>query len=178
MRVAEVMTEGIDAIDPSESVQAAATKMAELDVGAVLVGTDAALEGVLTDRDIILRVVVEGRSPGDVTVREVMSPTLYSCKENDSVEAVLAEMRERQIRRMPVLGAEGKPVGVVALSDLARAFSGPEQMQEALRDISEPHRKKTRDEPAEAEETAEAKETAKAKEPGGAAAETAAAQAR
>jgi len=172
MRVAEVMTEGIDAIDPSESVQAAATRMAELDVGAVLVGSDEALEGVLTDRDIILRVVVEGRGPADVTVREVMSPTLYSCQEDDSVEDVLGEMRERQIRRMPVLGAEGKPVGVVTLSDLARAFSGPEQMQEALRDISEPHRKKTRDEPAEAEETAEAEERDEA------ATETAAAEAR
>ena len=158
MRVAEVMTEGIDAIAPSEGVQAAATRMAELDVGAVFVGTPEALEGVLTDRDIILRVVVEGRNPRDVTVGEVMSPALHSCKEDDSVEDVLAQMRERQIRRMPVLDAEGKPVGVVTLSDLARGFSGPEQLQEALRDISEPHRRKTRDEPAETEETGEAKE--------------------
>jgi CBS domain-containing protein len=176
MRVAEVMTEGVDPVDPSETVQAAATRMAEIDVGAVLVGTDEALEGVLTDRDIILRVVVEGRNPAEVTVRDVMSATLYSCSEDDSVEDVLAQMRERQIRRMPVLNAEGKPVGVVALSDLARAFSGPEQIQEALRDISEPHRKKTRDEPAEAEKATE--ESAEAKEAGEAGPETAAAEAR
>lgn len=161
MRVAEVMTQGLDPVEPSASVQAAATQMAELDVGAVFVGSPEALEGVLTDRDIILRVVVEGRRPGEVTVREVMSATLYTCKEDDSVEDVLAEMRERQIRRMPVLDAEGKPVGVVALSDLARAFSGPEQVQEALRDISEPHRKKARDEPAEAAEVEATEDAAK-----------------
>ena len=63
-------------------------------------------------------------------------------------------MRERQIRRMPVLDAEGKPVGVVTLGDLAkRVQRAPRRSHEELREISEPHRRKTRDEPAEAERT-------------------------
>jgi len=141
MRVAEVMSRGVEPVDPAMSVQEAATQMAEFDIGAVLVGTGEALTGVLTDRDIILRVVVEGRNPGDVKVAEVMSEPLFSCNEDDTVEAVLAVMRERQIRRMPVYNASGEPVGVVALSDLAKAVSGgPEQVREALREISEPHR--------------------------------------
>ena len=161
MRVAEVMTRGVDPIAPDASVQEAATKMAELDVGALLVGTDAALEGVITDRDIILRVVVEGRSPAEVPVREAMSASVFSCKEDDSVEAVLTEMRERQIRRMPVYDESGKAVGIVALSDLAKAFSGPEQIQELLREASEPHRRKKR----EAEPTEEVAEAAADAEP-------------
>ena len=145
------MSRGVDPTDPAASVQEAATRMAELDVGAVLVGSEDALTGILTDRDIILRVVVEGRNPAEVTVSEVMSSTLFSCKEDDTVESAIAVMRERQIRRMPVYNGEGLPVGVVALSDLARAVSGPEQLQEAVREISEPHRSSRRPE-AEAEE--------------------------
>ena len=134
------MSRGIDPVDPAATVQEAATQMAELDVGAVFVGSADALEGILTDRDIILRLVVDGRNPADAKVREIMSATLFSCKEDDGVESVVAQMRERQIRRMPVLDAEGKPVGVVTLSDLAKAVSGPEQIEETLREISEPHR--------------------------------------
>jgi len=141
MRVAEVMSRGVEPVDPAMSVREAATQMAEFDIGAVLVGAGETLTGVLTDRDIILRVVVNGKNPGDVKVGEVMSEPLFSCKEDDTVEAVFAIMRERQIRRMPVYNSAGQPVGVVALSDLAKAVSGdPEQVREALRDISEPHR--------------------------------------
>src|SRR5688500_13007732 len=108
MKVAEVMTRGVDPVDPSATVQEAATRMAEIDVGALLVGTAEHLLGVLTDRDILMRVVVEGRSPTEVTVREVMSSRLFSCREDDSAEAAIAEMRERQIRRMPVYDADGQ----------------------------------------------------------------------
>ena len=76
MKVSEVMTRGIDPVAPSASVQEAAVQMAEFDVGAVLVGTAEKLEGVLTDRDIILRVVVDGRNPAEVRVagRDVSQP--------------------------------------------------------------------------------------------------------
>lgn len=140
MKVAEVMSRGVDPIDPTATVQQAARQMAEFDIGAVLIGTEERLEGILTDRDVILRVVVDGRNPAEVIVRDVMSPTLYGCAPDTTVEAAFAEMRERQIRRMPVLDEAGKPLGVVTLSDLSKAISGPEQVQEALREISEPHR--------------------------------------
>jgi signal-transduction protein with cAMP-binding, CBS, and nucleotidyltransferase domain len=134
------MSRGVDPVAPSATVQEAATQMAEFDVGAVFVGDESGLLGVLTDRDIILRVVVEGRHPEDTTVAEVMSRKLFSCKEDDSVESVVAEMRERQIRRMPVYDESGKTVAIVTLSDLAKGFEGPEQLHETIRRISEPHR--------------------------------------
>jgi CBS domain-containing protein len=154
MRVAEVMSRGVDPVDPEATVQEAATQMAELDVGAIFVGLEDAITGILTDRDIILRVVVNGDSPAAVRVSDVMSKTVFACKEDDTVETALAIMRERQIRRMPVLNNEGKPIGVVVLSDLAKAVSGPEQVREAIREISEPHR--SRKAAPETDETAKA----------------------
>ncbi len=134
------MSRGVDPVDPAATVQAAATQMAELDVGAVLIGTPERIEGILTDRDIILRLVVDGRNSAEVAVRDIMSATIFSCREDDSVEAAFAQMRERQIRRMPVLNDEGRPIGIVTLSDLAKAVESREQIQETLREISEPHR--------------------------------------
>ena len=139
-KASDVMNPGVNSVAPDATVQEAATQMAELDVGALFVGSDEALEGVLTDRDIIVRLVVEGRSSADAKVSEIMSAALFSCKADDPVEAVFAEMRERQIRRMPVYDESGSAVGVVALSDLAKAVRSPEQIHETLREISEPHR--------------------------------------
>jgi CBS domain-containing protein len=141
-KVEEVMSRGVDLVLSSSTVQHAAQQMAEHDVGAVLVGSADGLEGILTDRDIILRVVVEGKHPARTSVREVMSPTLFCCKPDDTVEAALAEMRERQIRRMPVQDEAGEFLGVVTLSDLAKAVDSPERIETALREISEPHRRK------------------------------------
>lgn len=146
------MSRGVDPVAPDATVQEAATQMAEFDIGAVFVGGETGLVGVLTDRDIILRVVVEGRHPEEVTVADVMSKTLFSCKQDNSVESVVAEMRERQIRRMPVLDDDGKTVGIVALSDLAKAITGPEQIQETIRAISEPHRSREAPEKKDAED--------------------------
>jgi CBS domain-containing protein len=151
MKVAEVMTRGVDVVDPSETVQNAAIHMAELDIGAVLIGSKTGLQGILTDRDIILRVVVDGRNPAEIAVRDVMSSTLYFCNEDDAVEEIFAQMRERQIRRMPVLDAAGEFTGIVTFGDLAKNVSSPEQLAETLREISEPHRSRraVQDEPAD-----------------------------
>ena len=140
MKVAEVMSRGVDPVDPAATVQTAATQMAELDVGAVLVGTSEKIDGILTDRDIILRLVVDGRNPAEVPVKDVMSSTVFCCRTDDLVQDAFVQMRERQIRRMPVLNEDSRPVGIVTLSDLAKAIDGLEQIQEHLREISEPHR--------------------------------------
>jgi CBS domain-containing protein len=154
-KVEDVMSRGVDLVLSSSTVQHAANQMAERDVGAVLVGSADGLEGILTDRDIILRVVVEGKHPAKTSVREVMSPNLFSCRPDDTVEAALAEMRERQIRRLPVLRESGEFLGVVTLSDLAKAVDSPERIETALREISEPHRRRK---PSEEEPPAAAAE--------------------
>lgn len=140
MKVTEVMTRGIDMLDPSATVQTAATHMAELDVGAVFIGSAESVDGVLTDRDIILRVVVEGLNPKTVAVGKVMSPDIVGCSADDTLEAALAVMRQRQFRRMPVFDESGKAFGVVTLSDVAKHVESPEGIAESLREMLEPHR--------------------------------------
>ena len=114
--------------------------MAELDVGAVLVGSADAIEGILTDRDIIVRVVVEGLHPAEVTVRDVMTAEVIGCQADDAVETAFATMREGQFRRMPVFDEEGKPVGIVTLERPCQACRKPGKVGRTLREISEPHR--------------------------------------
>jgi CBS domain-containing protein len=140
MKVAEVMSRGVDPVPPSSTIREAAIQMAEMDVGAVLVGSPDALEGILTDRDIILRVVVEGKS-SDTPVSEVMSSSLFTCRGDDGVDDAFRQMQERQVRRLPVCDDEGKLVGIVTLADIARRRGDSEQLQLALRDLVEPHRR-------------------------------------
>src|SRR5262245_40857098 len=138
MRIGEVMTRGLEIVSPDATIKEAATRMAKADVGAILVGNVDELQGISTDRDIIIRVVVEGRDPSAVDVSDVMSATLFACSEDDSLEFAVAEMKKRQVRRLPVLDVSGKPVGIVALSDLSRHLGLPDVEQ--LRRIVEPHR--------------------------------------
>jgi CBS domain-containing protein len=112
--------------------------MAAADVGAILVGSQEGLCGILTSRDIIIRLVAEGRDPNAVSVQDVMSSTLFVCSENDSVEQALAEMKQRQVRRLPVVDPTNKPIGIVVLSDLSRHLSSADLEQ--LRRVVEPHR--------------------------------------
>ena len=140
MKVGDVMTRGVEPISPEATIQHAAICMAEQDVGALLVGSQEAVEGIITDRDILLRVVVEGRSPKRVRVRDAMSSTLFTCREDDPVERAFAELSEHQIRRLPVLDGDGRLVGIVTLGDLAKRERDPHGALEALRSISEPHR--------------------------------------
>lgn len=143
MRVADVMSREVELVSPDATVQEAATVMAEYDVGAVLIGEAGRLDGILTDRDIILRAVVDGRDPRVVKARDVMSSTLFVCREDDTLEQAFREMSERQVRRLPVLDADGRLVGIVTLSDLGRLERDPQRVSETLRELAEPHRRKT-----------------------------------
>ena len=108
MKVRDVMQKGIDPIAPEATVTEAALRMAELDRGAIVVGTKDALVGILTDRDIILRVVAVGTNPAEVAVGDVMSSTLFTCRDDETLEQAFREMRERQVRRLPVVDGAGR----------------------------------------------------------------------
>lgn len=136
MKVGELMTRGVEPISPDMSVQDAAVCMAELDVGALLVGSTGAVQGILTDRDILLRVVADGLDPAGVQVREVMSSTLFVCREDDEAEATFQRMAEHQIRRMPVVDDAGVLIGIVTLGDLTGAELHSRPVSEALRSPS------------------------------------------
>lgn len=148
MRVGDVMSRELELVRGDATVQEAATTMAEYDVGAVLIGSGDTLEGILTDRDIILRAVVDGLDVRTLPVREIMSSTVFSCREDDTIEDAFREMSERQVRRLPVLDRNDNLAGIVTLSDLGRLVRDPHQTREALREIAEPHRRPDRtDEP-------------------------------
>jgi CBS domain-containing protein len=118
MLVGDVMTRGVEYVAPTSSVQEAAIAMAEHDIGAVLVGAATALVGILTDRDIIIRAVTAGRDLAATAVQEVMSASLFLVREDDTVEQALERMARHQVRRLPVVDAAGRVVGIVARSDL------------------------------------------------------------
>jgi CBS domain-containing protein len=120
VKIAEIMTRDVQMIRPEDTVQEAARLMSDIDAGALPVGNDAVAGGMVTDRDIIIRAVAEGLDPKVATVREIMSSELLSCRPEDDAAAVDKTMRARQIRRMPVVGTEGRVVGIVALSDIGR----------------------------------------------------------
>jgi CBS domain-containing protein len=150
MRVADVMSREVELVPPDATVREAATSMAEYDVGAVLIGAGESLEGILTDRDIILRAVVDGRNPAELRVRDIMSTTLFTCRDDDTLEQAFRIMSERQVRRLPVLDRDGHLAGIVTLSDLGRLERDPQSVSATLRELAEPHRRKAVAEPEHA----------------------------
>ena len=142
MKVGDLMTREVELLPGDVTVQEAATRMAEYDVGAMMIGHGDRLDGILTERDILLRVVIEGRNPTEVRAEEVMSTTLFTCREDDAAENALAAMTERQVRRLPVVKEDGGVIGIVTLSDLAKsAGNWQEAAVEKLREVAEPHRR-------------------------------------
>jgi len=136
--IADIMTRGVAAVGRDETLQAAARRMREMDVGALPVTDGRALAGMITDRDIAIRGVAEGMVAQEALVADVMTDEVAFCNESDSVEEVMAQMGDAQVRRLPVLGANREIVGIVALADLATRQSAP--TDETLREISAPDR--------------------------------------
>ena len=136
--IADIMTRGVATVGRDETLQAAARRMREMDVGALPVTDGRALAGMITDRDIAIRGVAEGMVAQEALVADVMTEEVAFCNETDSVEAVMAQMGDAQVRRLPVLGANREIVGIVALADLATRQCAP--TDEPLREISAPDR--------------------------------------
>ena len=142
MRCQEIMTTNPAFCLPTDSAQKAAMLMQEHICGLLPV-VDSEYKrqpvGVVTDRDLCLNVVAQGRDPKLVHVQECMTKTTVSCRPEDDVEKCLQLMKENQIRRIPVCDSGGKLVGIIALADIARKGNIPaEKTFEVLRDVSEP----------------------------------------
>ena len=136
MKVSEVMTREVRVANPNQSLREAAQMMADLDAGVLPVGVDDRLVGMITDRDIAIRGVAEGKTP-DTPVRDVMTADVKYCFEDEEIEHVARNMAEIQIRRLPVLNRDKRLVGIIAIADLA-ANEDPELVGEAVSGISEP----------------------------------------
>src|SRR5262245_23556338 len=119
MKIREAMTQKVRIASPDQSIADAARMMAECDAGALPVGEDDRLVGVITDRDIAVRAVALGRSP-ETPVREVMSKEVLYCFEDEDVEHVARNMSDLKVRRLPVLNRKKRLVGIVSIGDLSQ----------------------------------------------------------
>lgn len=135
-RVADIMTRSVATIARDDTLQHAAKRMREMDIGALPVLDGSAVCGMLTDRDIAVRGVAEGMVAQEALVSDVMSEDVQFARDTDTVQDAMQLMGDAQVRRVPVLDAEGRLVGIVALADLAtRQKADTDRM---LREISAP----------------------------------------
>ena len=141
MRAKEIMTRNPRTVTPEAHLTEVARLMKTEDVGIIPVvdGGSQNLVGVVTDRDIALRVVAEGRDPNTVSVREVMSTNVRTCREDDSVDDVMDVMGKEQVRRIPIVDERGSLVGIVAQADIVRK-ANDRKAEETVERISEPNR--------------------------------------
>jgi CBS domain-containing protein len=113
MQVSELMLRDVALVAEQDSVQAAAQAIADLDTRFILVGTDGRVAGIVTIRDILIRLVAAGLDPVATPVSQVMSSSLFACTERETAEIVVERMAEHEVEQMPVLDADGRLVGVV-----------------------------------------------------------------
>jgi len=137
MKVREAMTREVRLARPDQSIREAARAMAELDIGALPVEENDRLVGMITDRDIAVRAVAEGRGP-DTRVRDVMSSEIKYCFEDQTVDEVTRNMGDLRIRRLPVVNRDKRLVGILSLGDLALEDEAQDEAGEALGQISRP----------------------------------------
>ncbi|OJH34533.1 CBS domain-containing protein [Cystobacter ferrugineus] len=135
--IREVMTRNVEVIGPNDTVREAARKMRDLDVGPLPICDGKRVQGMITDRDIVVRAIAEDMDPVRTPVSAIMSKGIQYCFEDDQAEDVLERMEELQVRRFIVVDRDKKLVGIVALGDLAGEESG-HRVGKALEGISEP----------------------------------------
>ena len=116
--VNEVMTQDPSTVDAGDTLVEAARVMRDADVGPVLVVDEGRVAGILTDRDIVVRAIADGRDPQSTTVREASSGDLVTLTPDQDLDDAIRLMREHDVRRLPVV-QDGRPIGILALGDLA-----------------------------------------------------------
>lgn len=139
MKVREIMSQDVETVGPEATLQEAAERMSAVDAGALpVVGDDGALGGILTDRDIAVRGVAEGRDVFSARVRDIMTSEVVVCWEDEEVEQAAALMAANQVRRLVVLDRERRLVGIVSLGDLALDTPDALLSGRVLRQVSQP----------------------------------------
>jgi len=137
MKLKEIMTQDVEVIHPDDSLQTAAQKMRDRDIGFLPVCDGDRLVGVVSDRDIIVRVIAEGMEPKAMIGRDLVTAPVIYCFEDQDVDEAARIMQENQIRRLVILNRDKRLVGVVSLGDLARNRPA-DRSGEVLQSVSEP----------------------------------------
>jgi CBS domain-containing protein len=136
MKVREVMSSEVDIASPSQTIREVAGIMAQDDIGALPVGANDRLIGMITDRDIALRGIGAGKGP-QTSVRDVMTTEVKYCFDDEDISNVAKNMSDEQVRRLPVLNRDMRLVGILSLCDIA-ATHGDDIAGSTLKGISQP----------------------------------------
>jgi CBS domain-containing protein len=137
MQVSDILTRDVETLPPNATVKEAAQRMRSADIGALPVCDGRRLLGMVTDRDITIRITAEGRDAANTPVLEAMTPDVNFVFEDQEVEEAARMMQERQIRRLPVVDRSKHLVGIVSIGDLARG--GDDRTSgDTLQQVSEP----------------------------------------
>lgn len=139
-KCSDIMTEDLVYCLPNDPVSKVAQLMKKEDIGPVLIvdnERDKTLVGIVTDRDLALKVVGEGRDPQNTRVEEVMTRKLVTCRADDDVESAMSAMAQYQLRRIPVVRDNMKLVGIISQADVATRVDEPEKTAEVVKEISQ-----------------------------------------
>jgi len=120
------------------TVKEAAIKMRDGDFGVLPIHENDRLIGIVTDRDLTVRALAAGKDPDATTLRDVMSPEILYCYEDQTIDEVARNMGEQQVRRLPVVSRSKRLVGILSLGDLALTNTNADEVEEALCQISRP----------------------------------------
>ena len=138
MKVKDVMHKGVSWVQPDTSLTAIAKIMKTEDIGAVPVGENDKLVGMVTDRDIICRGLGNGKTPEKLTAKDVMTKGITFCRENEEVDDTIRIMESKQIRRLPVIDKDKRMVGMLSIGDISHSL--PQEMSgEVMRAVSAHH---------------------------------------
>ncbi|MBK9078432.1 MAG: CBS domain-containing protein [Hyphomicrobium sp.] len=123
MKVKDAMHAGVEWVDPGMPIAQVARRMNELDIGAMPVGKDDRLIGMVTDRDIACRAFANGRDVFSLTARDVMSEGVIYCSADEDLNDALRIMESKRVRRLPVINNQKRMVGMLSLGDISHAVS-------------------------------------------------------
>jgi len=137
-RVSEIMTQNVETISPTATVQEAAERMKADNIGSLPVTQDSKLIGVITDRDITIRVTAEGRDAQSTKVRDAMSADVVTVRPQQDVVEAEQLMHDHQVRRLPVVEQDGRLVGYVTTATIAKRDGDEKVVGRVLRGISQP----------------------------------------
>jgi CBS domain-containing protein len=119
LKVKDIMQKTVHLMKPEDTIQQAAKKMHEKNVGCVFINKNEKLAGIVTDRDITIRAVSKGNHSGSVKLKDIMSPKILYCFDTDTVQNAAQNMAKNQIRRLPVLNKAKKLVGIISIESIA-----------------------------------------------------------
>jgi CBS domain-containing protein len=137
MQVKDAMTTNVELASPNQTIRQAALLMGKNDCGVLPVADKDSLVGMITDRDIAIRAIAAGKGP-KTPVREIMTPDVLYCFEDQDIEEVARNISDIKVRRLPVMNREKRLVGILSLGDMSLKTGGSDPASDALKAISEP----------------------------------------